>query len=158
MGYIEELRALVGTRPLILTGVTALVIDQYSRFLMVQADNVWKLPGGFIELGETAEEACRREIFEETGVNIGKLQLIGVFSGKDFYTKLPNGDEYYPITIAFVTEDIQSGDLRPDEIEIQKAQFFKWSAFPRDLSLRDTQIFQSFIEKLISERRKVQKQ
>ena len=84
MGYIEELRALVGTKPLVLTGVTVLVIDQHRRFLMVESDNIWKLPGGFIELGESAEEACRREILEETGVNIGNLQLIDVFSGKNY--------------------------------------------------------------------------
>ena len=154
MGYIEDLRAVVGTRPLILTGVTALVIDQHRRFLMVQSDKVWKLPGGFIELGESAEEACRREILEETGINIGNLQLIGVFSGKNYFTKLPNGDEYFPITIAYVTEDILSGELTPDDIEIQRAQFFKWSAFPKDLSERDLQIFQSFIESMISKGRK----
>ncbi|MEW5553458.1 NUDIX domain-containing protein [Peribacillus frigoritolerans] len=154
MGYIEDLRALVGTRPLILTGVAVLVIDQHFRFLMVQSDKKWKFPGGFIEIGETAEEACRRELLEETGITIGNLQLIGVFLGKDYYTKLPNGDEYYPITLAFVTEDIRSGDLKPDDIEIQKVQFFKSSAFPKDLSLRDRQIFQSFIENLISEGRK----
>ncbi|MDR7080254.1 ADP-ribose pyrophosphatase YjhB (NUDIX family) [Neobacillus niacini] len=154
MGYIEELRELVGTRPLILTGVTALVIDQHRRFLMVQSGKIWKIPGGFIELGETAEDACRREIFEETGINIGNLQLIGVFSGRDFFTKLPNGDEYYPITLAYVTEDIRSGDIKADEVEIQKAQFFKWSAFPKELTPRDRQIFQSFVENLILERRR----
>ena len=153
MGYIEELRALVGTRPLVLTGVTVLVIDRYNRFLMVESDSIWKLPGGFIELGESAEEACRREILEETGVNIGNLQLIDVFSEKNYFTKLPNGDEYYPITLAYVTEDIRSGDLKPDEDEIQKVQFFKWSAFPEDLCERDRQIFQSFIENLISKGR-----
>ena len=154
MGYIEELRALVGTKPLVLTGVTVLVIDRHSRFLMVESDHMWKLPGGFIELGESAEEACRREILEETGIHIGNLQLIGVFSGNNYFTKLPNGDEYYPITIAYMTEDIRSGDLKPDEDEIQKVQFFKWSAFPEDLCERDRQIFQSFIENLISKGRK----
>ncbi|WP_160719521.1 NUDIX hydrolase [Bacillus sp. USDA818B3_A] len=154
MGYIEDLRALVGTRPLILTGVTALVIDQQRRFLMVQSDEVWKLPGGFIELGESAEEACRREILEETGIKIGNIQLIGVFSGESYFTKLANGDEYFPITIAYVTEDIRSGDLTPDDKEIQRVQFFKWSAFPKELVERDRQIFQSFIESLISNGRK----
>lgn len=154
MGYIEDLRALVGTRPLILTGVTVMVIDQHFRFLLVQSDKTWKLPGGFIELGETAEEAGRRELLEETGITIGDLQLIGVFSGKDYYTKLSNGDEYYPITIAFVTEDIRSADLQPDGIEIQKVKFFKWSNFPKDLRLRDRLIFQSFIENLLTEGRK----
>lgn len=154
MGYIEEIRELVGTRPMILTGVTVLVIDQHKRFLMVQQGKMWKMPGGFIELGETAEDACRREIFEETGIHIGNLQLIGVFSGSDFYTKLPNGDEYYPITLAYVTQDIRSGDLKADEVEVQKVQFFKWSDFPKELSPRDRQIFQSFVESLISDRRR----
>lgn len=157
MGYIQEIRDLVGTRPLILTGVTALVIDQQRRFLMVESDKMWKLPGGFIELGESAEEACRREILEETGITIGNLQLIGVFSGKNYFTKLPNGDEYHPITIAYVTDDILSGDLKPDKKETQKVQFFKWSAFPNNLSERDRQIFQSFIENLILEGRRLPK-
>jgi len=60
----------------------------------------------------------------------------------------------HPITIAYMTEDIRSGDLKPDEDEIQKVQFFKWSAFPEDLCERDRQIFQSFIENLISKGRK----
>lgn len=149
MGYIEELRAIVGTRPLILTGVTALVLDQNSCILMVQSDNQWKLPGGFIELGETAEEACRREVLEEAGINIGNLQLIGVFSGKNYYQRLPNGDEYYPITIAFITEDIRSGDLKPDKVETQKVQFINWATFTKVMNARDRQIFRSYIEKLI---------
>jgi ADP-ribose pyrophosphatase YjhB (NUDIX family) len=144
MGYIEELRTLVGTRPLILTGVAVVVFDQHDRFLMVQSDGKWKLPGGYIELGESAEEAGIREISEETGINIGTLQLIGVFSGKNFFTKLSNGDEYFPVTIAYTTNDIRSGSLQPDGIETQKVQFFKWSTLPKDLCSRDRQILQSF--------------
>ena len=146
MGYIEDLRALVGTRPLILTGVTVLVIDQDNRFLMVQVNNRWKFPGGYIELGESTEDAGRREIWEETGIVIGNLQLIGVFSGKNLFTKLPNGDEYFPISIAYVTKDIRSGELKPDGIETQEVQFFNWSVLPEDLSVRDLQILKSLKE------------
>lgn len=144
MGYIEELRTLVGTRPLVLIGVVVLVFDQHSHLLMVQSDEVWKLPGGFIELEESAEETGIREIWEETGINIENLQLIGVFSGKNFFTKLSNGDEYFPVTLAYTTNDIRGGTLKPDGIETQKVQFFKWSVLPKDLSERDRQILQSF--------------
>ena len=40
----------------------------------------YALPGGFVEIGETVEDACRRELMEETGVKAGRLQLLGVYS------------------------------------------------------------------------------
>lgn len=38
------------------------------------------LPGGFVEVGETVEDACRREMLEETGVSVKALSLVGVYS------------------------------------------------------------------------------
>ncbi|MBI2888862.1 MAG: NUDIX hydrolase [Candidatus Liptonbacteria bacterium] len=40
----------------------------------------YALPGGFVEVGETVEEACKKETFEETGLVLTKLKLIGVYS------------------------------------------------------------------------------
>jgi len=43
----------------------------------------WALPGGFIDYGETAESAAKREAKEETGLDISDLELFGVYSEPD---------------------------------------------------------------------------
>jgi len=56
------------------------------------------LPGGFVDIGETIEEACIREAYEETNINIKLIGLIGVFSKPD---RDPRG---HTVSIAFLCE------------------------------------------------------
>lgn len=41
------------------------------------------LPGGFVDIGETVEEAAKRELMEETGLQATSLKLVGVYSRPD---------------------------------------------------------------------------
>ena len=61
------------------------VIDAKGRLLLIRRGRPpfkgkYALPGGFAEIGETIEDACRRELMEETGIKAGKLELLGVYS------------------------------------------------------------------------------
>ncbi|PGY09721.1 NUDIX hydrolase [Bacillus sp. AFS031507] len=135
MGYIEDLRETVGNRPLILVGAMVCVIDDQGKILLQKRpEGIWGLPGGLLELGESVEEAGRREVFEETGVEIGQLQLVEIFSGKQYFRKLPNGDEFYPVTIAYLSKDIKNGTIKIDGKESIDAGFFPLHELPEKTS------------------------
>jgi 8-oxo-dGTP pyrophosphatase MutT (NUDIX family) len=57
MSYVEDLRQLVGARPLILVSAGALVCDPEGRVLLQQRsdDGLWSIPGGAMQPGETRE-------------------------------------------------------------------------------------------------------
>ena len=68
-----------------LVAVDCVAFDAKGRVLLIRRKNPpfqgqYALPGGFVDVGESVEDACRRELMEETGVKAGKLTLVGVYS------------------------------------------------------------------------------
>lgn len=66
-------------RPIVGIGVVVLKGEHVLLVRRGKPPNIgsWTLPGGAQELGETAEQAARRELAEETGVSVGPLHLAG---------------------------------------------------------------------------------
>ncbi|MCL4545706.1 MAG: NUDIX domain-containing protein [Chloroflexi bacterium] len=58
------------------------VVTRGERALLAQRRDSgwWNLPGGGLEAGETADEGVVREVFEETGLNVEVVRLVGVYS------------------------------------------------------------------------------
>jgi NAD+ diphosphatase len=75
---------------------------------------------GFLEAGESIEDALRREVYEEVGVRVGELEY---FASQSW--PFPNS-----LMIAFRAR-WESGDIRPDPAEIADAQWFKLNALPQ---------------------------
>ncbi len=103
--YIEELRSRVGNYPLIMLGSAVCVFDSHERLLLLRrTDNgYWGLPGGAMEPGESLEDTARRETREETGLEVARLSLMGVFSGPELHYRYPNGAEVYNVTAVYTT-------------------------------------------------------
>ncbi|GGA81439.1 NUDIX hydrolase [Ornithinibacillus halotolerans] len=147
MGYVEELRKLVGTRPLIFVGAVAVILDDKGRILMQQRrfpNGVWGLPGGLMELGESTEEVARREVYEETGLTIGHLQLINVYSGKEHFIVAENGDQFYVVTVAYHTNEFE-GKMDIDQIESIKCAFISPDELPERMVGSHKQIIEEFL-------------
>jgi 8-oxo-dGTP diphosphatase len=64
----------------------------------------WALPGGFVEVGETVEEAADREAAEETGLAVEVARLVGVYSDPE---RDPRG---HNVSVAFLAR-VLSGEL-----------------------------------------------
>lgn len=68
--YIMDLRKVVGHAPLLQAGASIIIENENGQVLLgKRTDNhQWGYAGGSIELGETVEEAAKRELFEEMGL------------------------------------------------------------------------------------------
>ncbi|MGQ9679242.1 MAG: NUDIX hydrolase [Candidatus Bathyarchaeia archaeon] len=94
-------------------GVAAVIISNDAILLVKRghepSKGVWGLPGGVVELGETIEEAVRREVKEETGVEVSPVRLLTVL---DSITKDKSGRiRYHYILFEFLCKFLR-GELK----------------------------------------------
>lgn len=149
MSYVEDLRKIVGHRPLILVGAVTIIINNKKRILLQKRKatsfGMWGLPGGLMELGESTEDTARREVLEETGLTIGNLNLIDVFSGPGNFLKVQNGDEFYSVTVAYYTNEV-NGNLVIDESESLGFSFFDINQLPDNIVKSHRKMINKFLE------------
>ena len=113
-------------RPVV--GVGAIILRR-GRVLLVQRGRapgrgLWSLPGGAVEPGERLEDAVRREVREETGLEVVVERLVGVY-GK------PGRNE---LVFAFQCR-ITGGALQPTD-ESDETRYFAVDAMPPNTLLK----------------------
>jgi len=91
--------------------VDAVISDPNRGVVLIRRRNPpfqghWALPGGFVEVAETCEAACRREAREETGLEVEVVALLGVYSdpGRD-----PRGHTVSPVFLCRATGGTLAG-------------------------------------------------
>jgi 8-oxo-dGTP pyrophosphatase MutT (NUDIX family) len=149
MGYVKDLRKIVGSRPLVIPGASVIVLDKNKRLLLqLRVDNnCWALAGGSLEPGETLEEVAKRELFEETGLTANDLQLFNIYSGDEFYYKYPHGDEVYNVITAYICNDYE-GELTMDNEEVKDLRFFHVHEIPSKISPPDRSVIKDYIHSI----------
>ncbi|MBF6352971.1 NUDIX domain-containing protein [Nocardia higoensis] len=109
--------------------VSAFVQDEAGRILMIhRTDNdLFSLPGGGMEVGETVAEAVVREVAEETGIDVRPIEVIGIFSDPGHVIAYTDGEVRQEFSICFAAEPI-GGTLRTSS----ESKAVQWVA-PDDL-------------------------
>ena len=108
-------RPIAGRPHAVRAGVCAAIFDSDGGVLMEhRSDNgFWGLPGGGVDVGESVEQAVKREVLEETGLRVEIKRLIGVYSDPRDYNiaAYPDGNVLQGVSFLFECVRVD-GDLR----------------------------------------------
>ena len=94
-------------------GCSVVIFDENRKKVLLtqRTDNGrWCVPGGALESGESAAEACEREVWEETGLKVRATRLIGVYSNPDQLVIYSDGNKAFFVVLSFEAEIIE-GEL-----------------------------------------------
>lgn len=126
--------------------VDAILIDNNNAVLLIERGREpykgkWALPGGFIEMDEPLDAACRRELEEETGLIIGEMKQFRAFGAVD---RDPRHRTISVIFYAFTEEKLtaRAGD------DAAKVQWFPITQLP-ELAFDHQQILDEFIAEVL---------
>lgn len=108
-------------------GAAAVIINKEGKVLLVKhsyGKNNWDLPGGKAEANESAEETAKREVVEETGLNVKVERLTGIYYD-------PTYDMHHFVFTAAVAENEEAAPSSP---EILECGYFSVDDLPRPIS------------------------
>jgi 8-oxo-dGTP pyrophosphatase MutT (NUDIX family) len=94
-------------------GCSAAIFDEPRQrvLLMQRNDNgLWCLPSGGMDSGESVSETIIREVEEETGLVVGVVGLVGVYSSPHVLVRYPDGNQFQIVSLCFVA-GILGGEL-----------------------------------------------
>lgn len=104
---------------------SAVVADEDGRILLHRrTDNdLWSIPGGAMEIGETIAETAVRETREETGLDVTPLYIVGVYSNPGHMVEYANGEVRQQFSVCFACE--VSGGTVATGIESKEVRFVR---------------------------------
>lgn len=129
--YIAEIRSRIGTDLLLLPSAAAVIRNDVGRVLLGKLPglDMWNLPSGHADPGESPAQTAVRETLEETGLHVTPTALLGVVGGLPFRHVYPNGDTVESTILVFECR-VDRGILHPADGELEALRYFAPDAFP----------------------------
>lgn len=145
--WVQKIRETIGHDLVVMIGAAAIIRNDKGQILLQKrADNLrWGLPGGGVEPGEEPADAAVRETYEETGLRVIPISLVGVFGGKMQVIAYANGDKSAYISITFECR-IVGGEINPDPDETLGVQWFNPDNLPENIVPHHVRRIQSLLD------------
>ncbi|HCY75468.1 MAG TPA: hypothetical protein DHV28_06065 [Ignavibacteriales bacterium] len=127
---------MIGAGIILLNNNNEVLLILRDNKLSIPFPNMWDIPGGKVEIGETPEEAIRREMNEEMGlVNLGEINLFGIFTSEN------------------ITDNVfwKRLDINPAEIELKEGQRIEYFDLKRIKKTKLAFNYNFILEKFYSE-------
>ena len=147
MDYLKELRKRTDHMPLVLPHSVVILFNEKGEVLLEERadDGFFDFPGGGIDLKESAEDAARRELKEETGLIADELKLFKVYSGEITHYFYFNGDEIYGVDLVYTCHKYH-GEMKPQLEEVKSLKFYDLKHMPEKMSIRNKQIIKDLLK------------
>lgn len=116
------------------------IIEYRQGIVMIERSNPpcgWALPGGFVDYGESVEEAVAREIKEETSLDFINFKQFKVYSKRD------RDPRFHTVSVVFIGEG--KGNLRAGS-DAKGAGVFKLDSLPEKIAFDHRKIIQEYIQ------------
>lgn len=129
--YLGKLRKLIGKEKVFVITARAIIRDEEKRVLFVRrSDNAqWVMPAGSMELDESILECIKREVKEESGLDVISATPMAIYSEPRFSFVTAYGDPYQPLSVVFIIDE-WSGTLISETDETIDACFFSLDNLP----------------------------
>ena len=119
--------------------VAGVIIEMERKLVMIKRNlepglGLWTFPSGFVDRGEVVEEAAKREVKEETGLDVALTELVGIYSR--------DGDTNILVVYA---GKASGGQLQAGE-EAQEVGLFDPNVLPPQAFEHDTNIIQQWLQ------------
>jgi 8-oxo-dGTP diphosphatase len=114
------------------------IIESQDGVLLINRKNPpygWALPGGFVDYGETVEEAIVRETREEVGLDVINLRQFHCYSKPD------RDPRQHTLSVVFTAES--QGKPRASD-DAAEARFFAWENLPERIAFDHRQILEDY--------------
>lgn len=145
--YFKNPKAPSPTQPF-LPGTCAVILNKEGQILLHKREDneMWTLPGGKMQIGESISGCCVREIKEELRLKVKIIKLIGIYTSPDCVFDFGNGIVLQPFVVAFLCRTTNNNFVTNNESVdakwFDKKEISKLNMIPNTLQI----IKYSFLE------------